>query len=527
MANGMKVVLSQAANSEDIRELGIPPVGLAYLSAYVKAHENGVEFAYAGTAEEILSHEPDVVGVSAVSQNSGLADDLAKELRLAGYEGPLLLGGYHITGVPGSLGEQYDAGVLGEGERTLLELVRLIRREGQGWKEGIGALQGLCFRAGSGVVNTGRRENVKPLDTIPHPDRALLDDHWPPIHGGTSYVYSSRGCPYGCSFCSSSQFWGGPRYFSARYVIKELVDLRERYHAAHFFFYDDLFVADRGRLELLSDLLCATGLDQEVESMCNVRAGEMDEDTCRTLKRMNINWVYLGLESASDRVLKTLNKRAELEQNVRALRLLKHHGFSITASFILGVPGETEEDMKKTASFIEDNLGTLFDEFMIYPVIPFPGTRIWREAVARGVMSENPPPETMRRATFSFQPDVYTYINDDAPRETFLFYLYYLRFIRLRHWLKRTLNTNHELGLMMGECIREIDALKAELEKTGGYVGKLEGELSAKEGYISTLESNLGARQPVPGVKKDGLLDAARRALRGDRYTGDNGGDAG
>lgn len=498
MANRMKVVLSQAVNREDIRELGIPPIGLAYLSAYVKAHEGDIDFAFAATAEEILALEPDVVGVSAVSQNSGLADDLAKELRRAGYDGPLLLGGYHITGLPGSLGEEYDAGVLGEGERTLLELVRLIRRKGARWKEERPAVAGICYRDG-GVADTGRREQIRPLESIPHPDRGMLEDHWPTVHGGTPYVYSSRGCPYACSFCSSSQFWRGPRYFGAEYVVEELVDLRERYHAVHFFFYDDLFVADRERLELISDLLCATGLQQEVESLCNVRAGEMDDDTCRTLKRMNINWVYLGLESASDSVLKTLNKQASLEQNVRALGLLKHHGFSITASFMIGVPGETEGDMKRTASFIEENLGVLFDEFMIYPVIPFPGTKIWRDAVTRGVMSENPAPETMRRATFSFHPDDYVYINDAAPRETFLFYLYYLRFIRLRHWLKRTLNSNHELGLMMGECVKEIDALKLELEKTGGYARKLESELGAKEGYIQSLEAELEGLRAAQG----------------------------
>jgi anaerobic magnesium-protoporphyrin IX monomethyl ester cyclase len=487
----MKVVLNQAANLDDIREAGAPPIGLAYLSAYVKARESDFEFAYADTAEEILAHEPDLVGVSAVSQNSGLADSLARELRGGGYDGPLLVGGYHITGVPSSLSRDFDAGVLGEGEQTFLELLQLARKRGAGWKEDLGTVQGICFREGDAVVTTARRNPITPLDDMPHPDRLLLEEKWPPVHGGVHYVYSSRGCPYACSFCSSSQFWRGARFFSARYVFDELLDLAERYHAAHFFFYDDLFIADRQRVEQLSGLMCASGLPQEIESMCNVRASELDQEICGMLKDMNISWVYIGLESASDAVLQRINKQATVEQNVRALRLLKELGFSVTASFMLGMPGETADDMKRTAEFIERNLGTLFDEFMVYPVIPFPGTRIWRDAVSLGKVSENPPPETLRRATFTFHPDDYVYLNDAAPRDTFLFYLYYLRFMRLRHWLKRLLKSDQELGLMMGESVRQMDALKAELNKAGEYVAAVEGEIQKKNAYIRDLEAAL------------------------------------
>ena len=528
MPRKMRVILSQAVNREDPREMGIAPIGLAYLSAYVKAHESDIEFRFAESAEEILASEPDVVGISAVSQSSGLANVLARDLRQNDYEGPILLGGYHVTAVPGSLSEDYDLGVLGEGEQTLLEVLRLIRGDRQSWKEERASVPGICFSDGRRVVTTGRREQIRPLDCVPHPDREMLVDKWAPMHGGVHYVYSSRGCPYSCSFCSSSQFWGSARYFSARYLLDELVDLAQRYHASYFFFYDDLFTADRRRLEELSDLMRAEGLEQEVESMCNVRASGIDDDICRVLKRMNINCVYLGLESASDSVLKNMNKRATHEENVRALRLLKQHDFNITASFILGMPGETRDDMKRTASFIEESLGTLIDEFMAYPVIPFPGTPIWRDAVARGLIDENPAPETMRRATFSFHPDDYVYLNDAAPRDTFFFYLYYLRFIRLRHWLKRTLRTNHELGLLMGKHVKEIDALKVEIARASDYVASLETEIRNKDRQIGTLESELTRhinevallnsrlieREQTPDMRRNGMLSAVRRVLR-------------
>jgi len=525
MASGkMRVVLNQAVNREDLREMGIPPIGLAYLSAYVKAHESDIEVEFAESADEILASEPDVVGIAAVSQNSGLANALASELRQKGFDGPLLMGGYHITGVPGSLSRDFDLGVLGEGEQTLLEVLRLIRDKGRSWKENRAGVPGICFSDGQAVVTTGRREQIRPLDLVPHPDREMLADRWPPIHGSVHYVYSSRGCPYGCSFCSSSQFWGSARYFGAQYLLDELVDLAQRYHAASFFFYDDLFIADRKRLETLADLMCAEGLSQEVESLCNVRASGLDDDVCRVLKRMNINWVYLGLESVSDSVLQSVNKRATHQENVRALQLLKQHDIKITASFILGMPGETADDMKRTASFIEESLGTLIDEFMVYPLIPFPGTAVWRDAVARGLIDENPAPETMRRATFSFHPDDYVYLNEAAPRDTFFFYLYYLRFIRLRHWLRRLLSTNYELGLLMGKHVQEIDAMKREMAQASDYVASLETQIHNKDGRLGVLETQLTRQMNevalLQGRLTEGTDGKQARATRRKRMLG-------
>ncbi len=500
----MRVVLSQAANMDDLREMGIPPIGLAYLSAYVKAHEHDISFHCALTVDEILAHEPHVVGMSSVSQNATLANQMARELRERGYDRVILFGGYHITGLPKTLSEDFDAGILGEGEETLLEILRAIRESPSRWKEQLSRIGGLCYHQGGTVITTPARRPIKPLDRIPHPDRKILDEKWPPVHGGVQYIYASRGCPYACSFCSSSSFWGKPRFFSASYVMEELLQVMEEYAPRHFFFYADLFIADRNSLGALSEMIKASGLADEVSCMCNARSNEIDDEVLGLLKKMNVTRVYMGLESASDRVLKAMNKHTSFEKTLSALKLLKNSGIKVTASFILGTPGETTEDMKKTASFIEENLGDLFDEFMVYPLIPFPQTAVWNYAIGRGIISSNIQPEVFRRATFSFHPDTYVYLNQAAPRDSFMFYLYYLRFLRLREWVRRLLRSNYDLGLMMGNSNREIAALKHELEKAGEYARHLEREISNKEQYIDELEKRLlsqtGANEPVGGT---------------------------
>ena len=474
--------------------MGIPPIGLAYLSAYAKAREENIKFSCALSVDEIIQMKPDVVGISAVSQNSRLADEMARELRERGYDGPLFIGGYHITGIPENLSKEFDAGVLGEREETFLELIRLIRKYPLNWRERLPDVEGICFWNGTTLMGKNRRKPIKPLDQIPHPDRKLLDEKWPPVHGSVQYVYASRGCPYACSFCSSSQFWGGPRFFSAEYVMEELLQLKEEYAPSHFFFYDDLFTSDRRRLRALAAMMRSSGLADEIDSMCNARANEIDQEVISLLKEMNVVRVYMGLESASDNVLKRMNKHASFDAASSALKLLKENEIKVTASFILGTPGETVDDMKKTAAFIEENLGDLFDEFMVYPLIPFPGTAVWHEAVAKGLISLDTPPEAMRRATFSFHPDTYVYLNDAAPRESFMFYLYYLRFLRLREWVRRLLKSNYDLGLMMRECNKEIAALKEELDKAAKYARHLEEEIRAKDSHIDELEAQLAER---------------------------------
>lgn len=162
-----------------------------------------------------------------------------------------MIGGSHITSVPESLDPVFDCGVIGEGEQTFLELVRLFENNQWGaehWKE----VDGIVFRNESGeVVRTEPRAQLDPMDTIPPPDRDLLGDQWNLPFNRFMSLITSRGCPYDCAFCASQLHYKGVRYFSAEYVVREVEAVMEKWHPAAISFWDDLFIGDAKRLRSL------------------------------------------------------------------------------------------------------------------------------------------------------------------------------------------------------------------------------------------------------------------------------------
>lgn len=242
----MRVVLCQAVHRSDEREVGLEPLGLAYISSYVSAHLPETEFFYAENVDEVLSRDPEIVGISTVSQNYDVASHLARELRERSYTGPLLLGGFHISALPTSLSSEFDAGVIGEGEQTMLEMVRLVGAHGFG----SGHLLPLERRAGDDL-GAGADQAAGPDSTTRQ--GYAFGTVAPCSGGGELRLFTSRGCPYDCGFCSSSQFWKTARFFGAEYVLREMSDLVERFHPGRLLIHDDLFIANRNRFRAIAE----------------------------------------------------------------------------------------------------------------------------------------------------------------------------------------------------------------------------------------------------------------------------------
>lgn len=468
----MRIVVSQALNPDEPEHKSFQPLGLGYLVAFAEQHIDNVEFVYEEGPEKILGAKPDVIAVSSVSENFHYAGVLAYELRKV-FEGPIILGGIHVSMLPRSLPRQFDAGVIGEGENTFLELLRAISRRGAAWRDYRKSIDGLCYWSDNDMHVTGDRKLQRDLDSIPYPNRNILGGGWTNIDSGHQYIVSARGCPYDCSFCSSSHFWKKVRYFSSGYVLGELQSLIEDYSPHTIIFGDDLFISNKKRLAAISEGIIKTGMSEEVGFLCNVRSNEVDEDLCATLVRMNVKGVALGLESGSDRVLELMNKRATVNHHLRALRLLKDAGLVIIASFILGIPGETEDDMKLTIDFIERNHEGCFD-FEVYPLIAYPGTRFWQFACSEGIITEDTSSEIFNLGAFGFDPDRYVYLNQAAPRDTFLYYLFYLKYIAYRSVARRQ--------------AADISILRREQQAFKDRIASLEAEREVNINRIEELE---------------------------------------
>jgi len=350
----------------------------AYCNRFLE--EGQIEFRFlSGRLEQHLpTFMPDVVAIGGVSQNFHHAARCAAESKRRG--AVVIVGGPHISALPSCLSEHMDVGCIGEGEQTFLELMQTFLKHGDLPVDGLRSVRGIVFRAGDNQSMTPPRPPLEKLDSIPHPDRALVG-----AFQAHSYMFTSRGCPYKCVFCASSRFWGKVRFASAEYMLEEIEQLAEK-GARTISFYDDLFAVNRQRLERLADLLSSTGVNRNLRFTCSLRANVVTRNLVELLKRINIVSVGMGLESGSDRTLSFLKGNVTVAENDKAVRLLKEAGIQVNASFVIGSPDETETEVMDTFRFIRNSSLDFVDTYVLTPL---PGTPIWALAAERGLVSED------------------------------------------------------------------------------------------------------------------------------------------
>ncbi len=380
----MKILLISAINTHVETETRYPQLGLGYLAGYARkelgADTHNFKIISSDVEKHVETFKPDLIGISCLSQNYGIAKKYASICKKRGL--PVIVGGMHISLMPESLSEDMDAGVLFEGEQTMTELVRLYDRTGRFDANDLSSVRGICHRNDGRVTVTASRDLIGNLDDIPFPARDLLD-----IRATHLSMFSSRGCPYRCVFCASSRFWDTTRFASAGYVAEEIKELYHNYGAKLISFYDDLFIVNRQRIRDLIGILDADGILGKVRFSCSARANLVNDATAKLLKELGVVSVALGLESGHPRTLKYLKGGSVTpEENAAAVNIISKNGMAANAAFVIGSPAETREEMLTTYNFIKK---VPLRNFNVYVLTPFPGTPIWSEAIKNGLISED------------------------------------------------------------------------------------------------------------------------------------------
>lgn len=363
------------------------PYGLGYLVAAVRQAMPEIDISIAYDMDDLLARKPDIVGISSMTDNYAIAVEWGRLIKDT-LNVPIIIGGVHISLAPNSIKRCFDVAVIGEGEITFVELLQSIIKHKKIDYADLINIPGLYFYVQGKPVLTAKRLLIKDLDSIPIPGKDVL-----PITSSSylPYVFSARGCPYNCSFCSAKEIFQGYRSHSIDYFIRQIKRLVLEEHVRHIYLADDLFFANKGKLEKLIEELYRQNLLGKCSYSCWARANLVSEEVCRLLKTLNVIHVGLGVESFSDKVLRGLNKTGiTAAVNQAALDLLSESGFDIDVTMIYATPFEGRAEINESFMALFQNLRTKnITRIDSGPLRPYPGTRTWREAKAKGIVSEN------------------------------------------------------------------------------------------------------------------------------------------
>jgi radical SAM superfamily enzyme YgiQ (UPF0313 family) len=324
---------------------------------------------------------PQLVGITSVTLNHHIANAIGEVVRKCDERVPIVMGGPHVSfEIEGSFRDlpALDYIGIGEGEHTMVELARAL-----GGRMDLRDVRGLALRDGERIVRTAPRPLEDDLDRLPNPARELVPLARYLAFDSHASVVTSRGCPYECIFCSAPAWTGrSVRYRNPSLCVDEIEGLAAQ-GFTEITIEDDLFTLYRKHfLAVCGELIRRdTGIRWNAFSRVDTISPEIVE----TMARAGCQAICFGVESGNQEVLDLVKKRSNLDKVKEAMRMTQDVGISALASFIIGLPGETEQTLRKTVEFaneLHQEFGSLYG---FHILAPFPGTEVRDKAQEYGL----------------------------------------------------------------------------------------------------------------------------------------------
>jgi anaerobic magnesium-protoporphyrin IX monomethyl ester cyclase len=321
--------------------------------------------------------KPRIVGFSVLTLNCGRAYDLASRIKAVDPEALIVFGGIHPTVAPEEvLSHAVDVLVRGEGEETLRELIELVL-DGKSFDH----IKGISFLRGGEFVQNPDRPLIENLDAIPPFPYHLFEKNlgrYPNFSG----VFGSRGCPYGCTFCSARSISGRKyRHHSVKRLVAECKKLIEEYGQKSVFFMDDNIAVNKQHFAELCQALISEGLHRKAFFHGSLRGDDATDEVLATARDANFRIIYYGLETGSERLMKIIQKGETVGEVVNAIRRAAGKGLAVGTTIIFGLPTETRKDRWDTMRLVRS---LPLSSVRFNTLAPYPGTPVFSMLAPQG-----------------------------------------------------------------------------------------------------------------------------------------------
>ncbi|MCZ7355826.1 MAG: radical SAM protein [Candidatus Methanoperedens sp.] len=361
----------------------IPPLGLMCIASNLEKNGIDVEIfnrkeikSYEDYKSVLLEHinltHPDLIGFTCYLGDVSDIKELCVGIKKI-KDIPIVVGGFHPSYAPQEFLGYADYVCIGEGEITVLELAKSIENNTP-----ITDVQGISVLKHS--VKYTEPRPLADLDTLPPPAYHLIDmSYYTRLTDGIlrgvlvscGTLYTSRGCPYHCTFCPKQHFLGPQRLINAKKAVDEMEILIKKYKVNAIYFLDETFTINKQHVYEICDEIDKRGI--KIIWGCDTRANLLSEDLLLRMKKSGCIQVDFGLESGVERVLKILKKGVSLQQAKDTLEMCRKNGVRTLANYMTNIPTETVQEREETIRFAKE----INADRLIYNIfVPFPGCEI-------------------------------------------------------------------------------------------------------------------------------------------------------
>lgn len=367
--------------------LDMPSLGPAYIASVLREYKHKVTIVDMNVDYQSLPSrfdDFDLVGLSSDTPRHNLAIQLAKKIKQ--YNVPIVIGGPHASFM---IEETLKTGLIdyiirGEGEYSMLSLVQHLAN-----KSDISTVPGISYLKDGRIVHNPPQPVISEVDDLPFPARDLL-----PMEKYTSQlekrkatsVIGSRGCPFHCSFCASSELFGLRwRAREPEAIVDEIQEIKKHYDIQAIFFIDDNFTLDPNRTIKICELIKKRDLDIKWWCFSRVDTVVKREDMVQAMAEAGAKMTFLGIETPNPEILENYHKKIDADMSIKAINILQKYKIQTMASFIIGELHESKEMIKNTIRFA-CKLEPEVAQFSI--LTPYPGTQLYKQVIDR-ILTKN------------------------------------------------------------------------------------------------------------------------------------------